>query len=399
MPETPRIRILFVIGTLDVGGAERQLVEMTTNLDSAFEPAVCCLTRGGPLVSELEQAGVPVFVIGLRGVRNQRGLRQLGALFSVPGALMAFFRHLRQFRPHVVHGVLFHAYVLAAAAASLARVPVVITSRRSLSHFKRSRPLYRLVEGFANRRTDRIIANSEAVRLDTVSSEGLPQERVDVIYNGLDLRLYERPVCQTLRDALQLGEGPVALTLANLIPYKGHADLLEAWASVCAFEPSATLLLAGDGPARPALEAQARQLRLDNRVRFLGLRRDVPELLTVADLLVHPSHQEGFCNALLEAMAAGKPVVATAVGGNAEAVSDGATGYIVPARDAPELASAVLRVLGSTDRGRAMGARGKLRVGELFGREVMVRRYEATYRAALAAKGVDVSDVRNHRPL
>jgi glycosyltransferase involved in cell wall biosynthesis len=382
---------MFVIGTLDIGGAERQLVELATHLDPAFEPVVCCLSAGGPLVADLERAGIPVFVVGLRG--------RVRAAWSIPARLVAFVRHVRGFRPAVLHGILFHAYVLSAFTGALLRVPAVIASRRSLSNFKQSRRFYFSMERLANRWTDAIIANSEAVRRDAIVREGLAEDAVSVVYNGFDWEMYDRPPDPRLRGSLAPAGGPVALAVANLIPYKGHSVLLNAWREVCDALPLATLLLAGDGIARAELEAEARRLGLADRVRFLGIRRDVPDLLAISDVLVHPSFEEGFCNALLEAMAAGKPVVATDVGGNAEAVVDGVTGRIVPPRDAKALAAAVLYVLQSDDHGQAMGSAGRRRVRERFGRETMVSQYEAAYRAVLARKEVETHDVRNRGSL
>jgi len=218
-----------------------------------------------------------------------------------------------------------------------------------------------------------------------------------VIHNGLDLSLYRKPADGALRESLEVGPGPVALAIANLIPYKGHTFLLKAWKSVLSASPMATLLLAGEGPARSALEAEARDLGVADRVRFLGVRRDIPALLAVSDVLVHPSLEEGFCNALLEAMAAGKPVVATDVGGNAEAVTNGTTGWLVPARDANALAGAIRRIFEDPGLGVALGAAGRRVAETRFTRDAMVRQYESLYMDLLKRKRGEQEDVRHRR--
>jgi glycosyltransferase involved in cell wall biosynthesis len=200
-----------------------------------------------------------------------------------------------------------------------------------------------------------------------------------------------------LRAEIGLYGGPIVIVVANLIAYKGHEYFLRAWADVCRVFPGAVALLVGEGPVRAAREADARALGIETNVRFLGLRRDVPALLAVSDLLAHPSTQEGFCNALLEAMAASRPVVATDVGGNREAVVDGETGLLVPARDAARLAAAMLAVLEQPDRGVAWGRAGRRRAAERFQRSRMLREYETLYDELLTQAGR--ADVRDQRAL
>lgn len=390
-------RILFVIGTLDIGGAERQLVELATGLDRRFSPMVCCLTGAGPLARDLEAAGVPVMVVGMRGIRQARGLARVTAILTWPAGLFRLLRFVRRSRPHILHGLLFHGYVLGAFAGRVAGVAIVVASRRSLSHFKQHRRLYRLLEDRANRWTRLVIANSEAVRADAMQSEGLPADKVIVIHNGLDLAAYQRDADPHVRDQFGAGEGPTVLVVANLIAYKGHREFLEAWREVCLTWPSAVALLAGDGPERPVLEAQVREAGLVERVRFLGTRRDVPALLAVADLLVHPSREEGFCNAIIEAMAAGRPVVATSVGGNREAIIEGRTGLIVPPDNPSALAKAMLEILGREDRGRSLGRDGQRRAMDAFGRATMIGAYERVYRQLTTNR--DQHDVRHRRAI
>ena len=379
------VRVLFVIGTLNLGGAERQLVELACQLDARFAPMVCCLSSSGPLEAELVRAGVPVTTIGMRGIRTARGWDRVRAAGRIPLDLVRFLQVVRQARAGIVHAFLFHAYVLAPLAGRLSRVPVIIASRRSLSHFKQGRRSYRLAETVANRLTDLVIANSEAVRQDALTTEGLDAHHVTVIYNGVDIDRYRAATGLATAKALGLGPGPVVLVVANLIPYKGHDHFLRAWQTVCLTLPDATALLAGDGPARAACERLAAELGIAERVRFLGQRRDIPELLAVCDVLVHPSLEEGFCNALLEAMAAGRPVVTTTAGGNPEAVVDGETGVLVPPADAEALSTAMLDVLGRPDRGRALGEAGRRRATSQFSTATMVERYQQTY-CALAAR-------------
>ena len=160
----PKIRMFYLIGTLDVGGSEGQLVQLVSHLDPRrFEPVVCCLSSGGPYAEALAAAGIQVEVIGFRGFRIFRHPHKVAA------QMFRLVRAMRRAQPDVVHGFLFWAYILGAFAAWMARVPVVLSSRRSLGHFKANKPHYLALERLANRMTDLVIANSEAVRQDRKS--------------------------------------------------------------------------------------------------------------------------------------------------------------------------------------------------------------------------------------
>ena len=379
------VKILYVIGTLDVGGAEHQLVQLVSRLDCRrFRPVVCALSSGGPYTEALAAAGVPVHIVGFRGLN--RGLWTPCYLRRILAELRGLVTLIRTERPTIVHGFLFWAYVIGTFAARKARVPIVVASRRSLGCFKTGKPHYHWLEHLANRRTNLLVANSEAVKQDVMVREGVPGARIRVVYNGIDAERYERTATPQLRAELGIPSGTqVVGVVANLIHYKGHRFLFQAYQRIRASCASTMLLLAGDGPCRPELERLAAELGIVDRVRFLGTRRDIPELLALTDVVVLPSLEEGFPNAVLEAMAAGKPVVASAVGGIPEAVVHGETGLLVPSGDAATLAGAILDLLGDPARAQRMGHAGQERVREQFGMEQMVEGMEAIYEELLGA--------------
>jgi glycosyltransferase involved in cell wall biosynthesis len=370
------IRILFVIGTLDVGGAETQLVELITRLDRGrFDPVLCCLATTGPLIQRLLSAGVRVHILGFRGFRN--GGSWLGMLPHVVSTLWRFFRIMRSERPSIVHGVLFWAYVLGAFAGRAAGVPVVIASRRSLGLFKADKPHYLWLERRANRLTDLFIANSEAVRRDTLQRERIDPARVLVVHNGVDFSRFGQRTAPS--DSTDLGTRPRVIVVSNLIHYKGHEFFLRAWARVVERFPEATALLVGEGVMRSSLDSMARELGIAASVKFLGRRTDVANLLAAADLYVHPSLQEGYSNAVLEAMAMARPVVATSVGGNTEAIADGETGLLVPPGDPSALTIAMLRLLEDPPYARELGRRAAVVVRERLDIGSVVHAYEDIY--------------------
>lgn len=303
------------------------------------------------------------------------------ALPAAVAALVRLYRWMRAEAPDIVHGMLFHAYVIGTLTARAARVPVVVASRRSLSNFKAGKAHYWIAERWVNRLTDLVIANSEAVRQDVVAREGLRPEEVTVIYNGLEIEEFRIVPRGELRRELEISESwPVVAVVANFIHYKGHGYFLEAWATIRERYPRAVALLIGDGRLRASMEKEATTRSLGGSVRFLGTRHDVPELLALSDLLVHPSLEEGFSNAIIEAMAAGRPVVATRVGGNPEAVEDGVTGLLVPARDSAGLAEAVLWLLDRPDTLRRFGEEGRRRAEACFSMRRVIEQYEEIYR-------------------
>ena len=366
-----RIRILYVIGTLERGGAEGQLVEMATRLDpTRFAVEVCCLLSAGPHAAALEGAGIPVRVVGFRRLLRRSPVRGMGDFMRLVSAIRAA-------RPDIVHGFLFWAYVLGAFAARVAGVGVVVSSRRSLGNFKKGRRIHLALERIANMMTTLVIANSHAVKADAISQEGLPERKVMVIHNGVDLgRLAETPPA---RD-LNIPDGALVVSvIANFIAYKGYRYFFDAWERVVRERPTAVCLQIGEGPERAQWERRTEEAGLSGSVRFLGSRGDVPAILAATDLVVHPSLEEGFSNAILEAMAAGKPVVATSVGGNVEAVQNGVTGLLVEPRNADQLAAAMSRLLDDPALRSVMGVAARRRVEARFEMDHMIKSYESVY--------------------
>jgi len=376
---TGRIRILYLIGSLERGGTEGQLADLVLRLPrDRFEPAICCLNGTGPHADRVVAAGVAVEDLRFGGFQH---FLTIGSEHPVAG-VARLLRAIRRARPDILHAQLFWAYMLGPIAARVAGVRHVIAGRRSLLEFRKAIPApLRLVDRVCSRRlTDLFIANSEAVRQETIRVERIPAEKILVIHNGLDLSRFDGRSKAGERTRLGLpGDAPIVAVVANLIHYKGHRWFLEAWADIVRRIPNAVALLAGDGPLRPTLEDTTRRLGLDRSVRFLGRCQDVEGVLAAADVLVHPSLEEGFSNAILEAMGASRPVIATRVGGNPEAVEDGVTGLLVPSRDSPALARATLDLLGDPVRASALGAAGRRRVEQEFTLSRMVARYEQVY--------------------
>jgi glycosyltransferase involved in cell wall biosynthesis len=231
-------------------------------------------------------------------------------------------------------------------------------------------------------RRDRCIGVGEAVRRALIVNEGIPEQRVEVIYNGVDTAVYESAIARDeARRRLQLGSDEfVIIQVARLDYLKDHGTALRALARIVTRHPRIRLVLVGDGPERAAIESRIAELRLGEHVRLLGTRSDVNQLLPAADLFLLTSISEGIPLTIIEAMAAGLPVVATDVGGMSEVVANGETGYLAPAQNAAALAERVLYLAERPGHCRQLGLAGQQRARVEFDESRMCAQYERQYR-------------------
>ena len=305
-------------------------------------------------------------------------------------ALGRLVRIYRAEAPDIVHAYLAAANVLGPVAARLAGVPRVIVSKRSGTFYQDAFPLLRHMERIGSLLADVVMVNSDAVRREVERTEQHREGKFRRIYNGVGQIppwTPEEIASFRAREGLP-PRAPVTVCVSNFFGYKGHDDLVAALAINAEEFPEATYVLIGrDAGSLEATLALAGNLGVLPRLRFAGPRSDVPDFLRAADLFVHPSHQEGFSNAILEAMAAGLPVVACDVGGNPEAVVDGETGRLVPPRNPDRLAAGLGELLRDEGKRRAMGDAGRRRAEERFSLEQMVSEVEAMYESLVPRKG------------
>jgi glycosyltransferase involved in cell wall biosynthesis len=232
-----------------------------------------------------------------------------------------------------------------------------------------------------------VTANAEAVRQFVHEHEGCPLEKMVVIPSGIDTERFAPLVSADYKARLGLPADAVVVgSLTRMRVRKGVEELLRAMTQICAVRPDVHLVVAGDVELDDELQALVASAGLGDRLHLLGRRSDVPEVLSAMDVFVLSSHDEGMSNAILEAMAMERPVVATDVGGTGEIVTEGVTGHLVPARDAEALARGIERVLEDRERGRAMGIRGREVVVDRFSARAMVRQMEALYTQLLTAR-------------
>ena len=324
--------------------------------EAGLDISVFCLAERGPRAAELEQAGVRVLAASRLASRREKRL-----LYPLQAGLdcSALYAFARQWRPHVAHFFLPGPYLLGAPVAMAAQIPIKVMSRRSLAHYQQNWMGARHIERLLHSRMTAIVGNCNAI-LRELMAEGVPEAKLRLIYNGIEPSGRAQDKGEA-RAALGLdADALIGVVVANLIPYKGHRDLIEALALAAPkLPPSWQVLCVGaDNDLRPELETLAAAKGLAGNLRFLGQRFDVGRLLEAADFGVLPSRaNEGFSNAILESMRAGLPMVVTDVGGNAEAVVDGETGFVVPPADPAALAAALLRVARRSSACAASSAR------------------------------------------
>jgi glycosyltransferase involved in cell wall biosynthesis len=329
----------------------------------------------------LEGAGIKIFAARSQSERRGTLLRQPAHAAT---AALKLFGALREFKPDIVHFYLPGPYIVGAPVALLARTPAKVMSRRSLSRYQRNYPAVARIERFLHTRMDAVTGNSQAV-VSELAGEGVPGRRRHLIYNGVDLApSVDR---RGARRALGIDDKAlVGVMVANLIPYKGHNDLIEALGAIGDKLPLGwRVLLAGrDAGLRPGLESLAAQRGIAENLVFLGERADVPRLLAAADFGLLTSHEEGFSNVVLEGMAAGLPMVVTDVGGNPEAVLDRTTGFVVPPQNPKAIGDAILKLASDPALRRLLGAAGRERVAKNFSMDACLTAHLDLYRALVA---------------
>jgi glycosyltransferase involved in cell wall biosynthesis len=348
------------------------MLTIARNLDrTRFEMDIYCVIGGGELLEEIEGMGysvriIPAYVSG--SISRYR-----------PIEMLRLARELRQGRYDLVHTHLFQADAIGRTAALVAGVPKLVKSLHNMGAWKKWHHLF--VDGCLASRTDRVICCSEALRESAIRQENIDPSRVLTIYHGVDEARF-RPAVDRVSYFRQVGLDPsrrLVGTVGRPIAEKGHEHLLDAVPTILAEHPDVQFLIVGEGPLRRAHVQRVERESLSHLVRFAGARPDIPELLSLMDVFVFPSVREGFGIAVLEAMAAGVPVVASDIRPISEIVAHGRTGLLVKAANPPELASTINRLLGDEGLQRRLRANALDHVKANFTESQMVKSIESVY--------------------
>ena len=354
--------------SFDPGGTERQMIELIRRLDpSRWAVHVACFHADGAWFGRVAEAAASVTTFPVESFRSPDTLRHC----------WAFARWCRQRRIAVVHTAEIAANLFGQPGAALGRVPVRIANRREINPDKTTAEIaaQRASYAFAHK----VVANSHAAA-DRLRLERVPARKIAVVPNGLDFEPFRpRPAREVLRQVV---------VVANLRPEKGHDVLLDAAPLVLQRFPDARFALAGGGPELEPLTARARALDVSHAVTFLGHQDDVSACLDANDIFVLPSRSEAFPNAVLEAMASGMPIVASAVGGIPELVENGHTGMLVPPNDPEALADRVCRLMANPPFAARLGETARATAQARYSFDRMVAGFENIYLTELTRRGV-----------
>jgi L-malate glycosyltransferase len=382
-------KVLFLVDTLELGGTETQMVQLAIRLQArGHRIIVGCLHPGGVLAESLYRAGIRVVEFP-----------KIGSLLSVQGLyqMLRLTQYLRRSQFDVMHAHDLWANLMGVPCAYLAGTRVIISSQRDLGHLSWYTPIRTKVIRKIHRLANRVVANSTAVRDILVKNFRVPTEHVQVVRNGVDIEKFERVQADKRKifPGLQ-DDARLALVVANMrSTVKGHSDLIKAAKRICGEVPEIRFVLVGEGEERTKLEQQVRDAGLANHFVFLGGRQDIPELLACAELSILPSRAEGLPNVILEAMAAGLPVIATRVGGTPEIIEDGVSGLLVPSQDPYALGEAILALLRDRNKAARIGRTAQERIRASFSFERAVSEIETVYESGRHVSPKAVSKTRD----
>lgn len=366
------VRVLHLVSTFAVKTDTKWLAQLVRHIPSRrVASSIACMYAGGPMRQTFQELGLRTFNLEAGRTLSPMGLLRLLGL-------------IRTLRPHIVHTHLLRADLYGGLAGRLAGVPIVLTTQYAVWPF--SRVTVRGCDGVIDRACRALATHalcvSEAVRRDLLGRIGWRPDRAFTIHTGMDFENWLPEPSARVRLRAEWGvspDAPVVMTVARLAREKGLDVLIDAADRVCRARPDARFIIVGDGPLAASLAARIRDTGLENTVRLAGFHRDIPSTLSAADLFVLPSYMEGMPNAVLEAFAAGLPVVASAVGGLPEVIEHEKTGLLVPVKDPHALASAVTRLLQDKAAACAMARAGQAAARARFAIADVAEAYAALY--------------------
>lgn len=369
-----KLKICWIIPTLDQGGAEKQLTLLAAGIDrERFEPHVITLTRLGPRYADLQAANVHVVDIQKRGKLDWTAYRRLSSA-------------IKDIAPHVVHTWLFAANSYGRYAALNAKVPVIFGGERCVDPWKRT--THGFIDRYLARKTDGIISNSSAI-VEFYVSRGIEADKFHVIPNGIAPRTTQSITREEAAKRMNIDPSrTIVAAVGRLWPQKGYKDMIWASEMLRVASDKTSFIIIGDGPQRQRLEHYRDQVRAAKEIRFLGHRDDVALLMPHFNCLWNASLYEGQSNTILEAMQCGVPVVASDIPGNRDLIQHEKTGMLFPVGQIAPLIQATMALLESDPFRANIIQAAKDRIENDFSIEKMVERHERLYWDSVKSKGI-----------
>jgi glycosyltransferase involved in cell wall biosynthesis len=364
-----KINVLLLLYSIKPAGAEKVVLSLAKCIDkSKYNPVVCAL-KGGELLNDFIKLNIPVYVLN----------KKTGFDLSV---IWKLYRIIKKEKINIIHSHNFSPNFWGRLIGYITGVHVLIITEHTIATTK-SR-VQKLIDRLLSGITDKIIAVSHRVRDSHIEQEKISPEKIITIYNGIEgLNIDDDNMLTFKNEFKKWANIPhthyLITTIGRLESPKGHINLFKAIPLVINRYPQTTFLIVGDGSLRNQLEDLVQRLNIKENIVFTGFRSDISDILYISDLCVVPSYREGFSITVLEAMSVGKPVVATDVGGNAEAVVNGKSGIIVKPQDHMLLADAIIKVISDTNMRQRMGAYGKERYQHYFTLQKMKEETENIY--------------------
>ena len=369
-----KIKIMFCIARLVIGGTEQQLLDFITDINrNRYDVIVCPLVSGGGLFKEFERANISIVVVGRKHKYD-------------PFILWRLIRIIKRERVDILHTFLYTANFWGRIAGQLAGVPIIIAGERGIDAWKKK--FHFFIDRILSSRTDLIITNAECIKDFYIHNAHINPDKFKVIRNGKKLDRFIVDVNKERKKSeLKIpSDCSVVCTIGRLHPLKGCQFLLQAAKIVLEYDKNVIFLIVGDGMMRNQLESLAEQLQIGDYVRFTGFRRDIGEILSITDVFAFPTLSEGLPNVLLEAMAMRKPIVATNIDGNREIIEDNVTGILVPPKNPEKLADGVLRLLRDRKLATILGKSGYCKLEKEFAFDVMVQKIQNTYEELISKR-------------
>lgn len=373
-------KVLFLIDTLEVGGAETSILEIASRLNS-WEPVVLSIYKGNSLQDRFEKAGIKVYILNLDGRINWReAKKKIDAVIKIQ-------------KPDLIHATLFRAEQFSRVLGKANKIPVLnsfVNDSYSKERFnsiplkqKLALNLYKAIDRFTAKNADAFMSITNAIIPSNAKALNLDAEKITVINRGRDI---EKFIKKANEQALLLNDYNKTITIvtvSRLLKRKGYLESIRAMGKVISKYPNLKYLIAGEGHDRKVFEKLIWELNLENNVQLLGNRYDVPGLLKTANLFLFPSHYEGQGGSLVEAMIMGTPILASRIPVIEESVKDNHSARLFRLKDVDDMATQILWALSQPEEMKELGENARKEASERFDIENVAKQHEALYNRIL----------------